>query len=103
MDFQRLRNITTGRLHTEIGHVYEDLEYLTGQLGIMTHNLPNAIQAILPILKKRAVISSQFWDEEYSPKHNGEIEIAPLSLDEITEFWENYNALPHPFSKNWLK
>ena len=30
MDIQRLRNLTTGRLHTEMGHIYEDLELITG-------------------------------------------------------------------------
>ena len=35
MDIQRLRNITTCRLHTERGHVYEDLGYIVGDNGLM--------------------------------------------------------------------
>lgn len=31
MDIQRLRNLTTGRLHTEMAHIYQDIEYLTSE------------------------------------------------------------------------
>ena len=31
MDVQRLRNLETGRPHTDIGHVCEDLEWISGQ------------------------------------------------------------------------
>ena len=36
MNIQRLRNLTTGRLHTEMGHIYEDLGIITGETGLMT-------------------------------------------------------------------
>ena len=29
MNIQRLRNLTTGILHTEMGHIYQDLETIT--------------------------------------------------------------------------
>ena len=45
MDVQRLRNLTTGRLHTEIGHVYEDLGRIAGDDGIMTHMIPRVMRA----------------------------------------------------------
>ena len=35
MDIQRLRNLTTGRLHTQMTDIYMDLDYLTGQ-SLMT-------------------------------------------------------------------
>ncbi len=36
MQNQRLRNLTTGRLHTEIGHLYEDLGLITGETELPT-------------------------------------------------------------------
>ncbi len=37
-DIQRLRNLTTGILHTEIGHIYEDIESITGAKGVMANS-----------------------------------------------------------------
>ena len=53
MDIQRLRNLTTGRLHTEMGHIYEDLGWLTGESGLMTHMLPRAMDAVRPWLEEK--------------------------------------------------
>jgi hypothetical protein len=47
-----LRNLTTGKLHTEMGEVYAALEAITREKGVMTHMLPRAIDALLPFLKK---------------------------------------------------
>ena len=52
MDIQRLRNGATGKLHTDIGHVYEDLEIITGEKGLMTHMLPRVCNAVRPWLQK---------------------------------------------------
>lgn len=64
IEILRLRNLTTGILHTEIGHVYEDIENLTGTKGIMTHQIPNAIRAMLPWLKVK-LKDEQFWDSKF--------------------------------------
>lgn len=64
MDSQRLRNLTTGRLHTEIGHVYEDLEMIIGEEGLMTHMLPRVRDSVLPWLKEH-VTESRFWDDAH--------------------------------------
>lgn len=65
MEIQRLRNLTTGILHTEVGHIYEDIEFLTGEKGIMTHMLPRACEAMMPILEGRVfrtAVSAGFVD-----------------------------------------
>lgn len=98
MTNQRLRNITTGRLHTEMGDIYEDVELLTGEEGVMTHQLPNAIRAMEPWLKKK-VADLRFWDGKYDPSHEGETPIEPMNSEEKAEFFKRYGELPHPFSQ----
>ena len=79
MDIQRLRNITTGMLHTCIKDIYEDLEYLSGYSGLMTHHLPVVCDKILPELKKQ-IVDPRFWDGKYDTTHTGEIDVHPVKL-----------------------
>ncbi len=97
MDIQRLRNLTTGRLHTEMGHIYQDMEYLTGEQGIMTHMLPNAFRAMEPWLKEKAT-DPKLWEDVYDTTHTGELEISPMTDDERKVFIERYMGLPSPLA-----
>lgn len=72
MTFQRLRNLTTGKLHTEMCHICEDLEAITGIEGLMTHMLPRACDACTPWLL-RHVSDKKFWDEKFDSSHVGTI------------------------------
>jgi hypothetical protein len=98
MDIQRLRNLTTGRLHTKMEHIYEDIEYITGGKGIMTHQLPNACDAVQWWLKKHAP-DPRFWDGEYDTTHTGDISIDPMNSEDQQTFWKNYGSFPSPFSR----
>lgn len=80
MDIQRLRNLTTGKLHTDISHIYTDLEAITGQPGLMTHMLPGALKAVKPWLREH-VTDDRFWDGKYDPTHAGEF-LLPIPTDE---------------------
>lgn len=95
MDIQRLRNLTTGRLHTEIGHVYEDLEWITGEQGLMTHMLPRVAIAVEPWLREH-VTDQRFWDDEYDTTHTGEIELPEPTKEDRAAMFERYKALPNP-------
>ncbi len=97
MEIQRLRNLTTGILHTEMGHIYEDLEYFTGEPGIMTHMLPRCNDSLVPILKKRN-LPWRLFDGKFDQSHVGELDIEPLSKDELAYFWEVYQNLPNPLA-----
>lgn len=97
MSIQRLRNLTTGRLHTQMGHVYQDIERLTGEEGIMTHMLPRACEAMEPWLRDKAP-DPRFWDGEYDTAHVGEFEISPMTDAERKEFLARYSALPDPLA-----
>lgn len=78
VDIQRLRSLTTFILHTEIGHLYEDLETITGERGIMTHMIPRMARAVKPWLREH-VTDARFWDGNYDPTHTGEIPISAYS------------------------
>ena len=93
MDIQRLRNLTTGRLHTKMEHIYQDIEMLTGETGVMTHQLPNAMRAVEPWLKTK-VPDARFWDGEYDTSHVGEFAIEPMVAEERAEFFGRYGDLP---------
>lgn len=95
MDIQRLRNMTTGRLHTEIEHVYQDMEFFIGEQGLFTHMLPNMHRAISPWLKEQFP-DPRLWDGEYDTTHVGEIEAAPMDAEAKHAAMERYAALPSP-------
>jgi hypothetical protein len=80
MDNQRLRNLTTGYLHTDIDYVYQDLELIIGFAG-MTHMLPRMHKAIQPWLREH-VKEQRFWDFQYDPNHTGETELPTPTEDD---------------------
>ena len=97
METQRLRNLTTGRLHTDMSHIYEDLEFITGMEGLMTHMLPNVMRAVEPWLKEK-VTDEKYWDGEHDPEHVGQFELQPMNESERKAMEVRYLALPHPFA-----
>lgn len=86
MDIQRVRTLTTGKMHTDIADVYEDIYRLVGEAGIVTHMIPNAIRALRPFLLRR-LPDPRFWNGEYDPTHVGDVPVAPLNADELTQFF----------------
>lgn len=95
MDIQRLRNLTTGILHTDMNHIYIDLENITGQKGLMTHMLPRAARAIEPWLRKH-VTDPRFWNGEYDTTHAGEFQLPTPTDEDRKEFTDNYISQPNP-------
>lgn len=95
MDIQRLRNLTTGRLHTDIGHIYEDLEAITGQKGLMTHMLPRAMRSVEPWLREN-VTEPRFWDGEWDTTHTGEYPLPEPTDADREAMTERYMAQLNP-------
>lgn len=93
MDIQRLRNLTTGRLHTKMKDIYEDIALITGEDGVMTHQLPNACRALEPYLREK-VTEARFFDGEYDATHTGEIDVPPMDEDAKKAMQERYGAMP---------
>lgn len=98
MNIQRLRNLTTGKLHTTMDDIYEDIEFFVGEKGVMTHQLPNASRALEPWLREQ-IKDQRFWDGEYDITHTGEIEVRAMNPEEKLEFWKRYAALPSLLSQ----
>ena len=97
MDIQRLRNLTTGILHTKIDHVYEDLGLITGELGLMTHMLPRVMKAVEPWLKEQ-INNERFWDGKFDTTHVGEINLPEATEEEKKVFFERFAAMPNPLT-----
>lgn len=87
----KLRNITTGILHTNIGDVYIFLEEYLNEKGIMTHQLPSACRALQPILKRKL---NKTWFDELWVKDGLDaiVEIDNITDEEKTEFWKSYEV-----------
>ncbi len=95
MDIQRLRNLTTGILHTEITHVCEDIETITGLPGLMTHQISNAMTAIKPWLLDN-VMDSRFWDGNFDITHVGNIELPEMTDWEREVIIARFTHCPSP-------
>ena len=95
MDIQRLRNLTTGRLHTEIGHVYEDIETIARTPGLMTHQIPNAMTALKPWLLYN-VTEPRFWDGNFDITHVGNIELPEMTDLEREVIIARFTHCPSP-------
>jgi len=93
MNIQRLRNITTGRLHTEMSHIYQDMEYLVGEGGMMTHQLPNIRTAMMTWLEEK-ITDSEFFDGEHKPSIEGDYDIEPMTPQEREECFARFAKLP---------
>ena len=97
MDIQRLRNITTGRLHTRMEHIYQDLGFIVGDDGLMTHMLPRVMRAVEPWLREQ-VTDPRFWDGEYDTTHTGEHPLRAMTPEENAAALERYAAMPNPLA-----
>jgi len=97
MNIQRLRNLTTGRLHTKMEHIYEDLGIITGETNLMTHMVPRAMRACEPWLREH-VTEPRFWDGEYDTTHTGELELPASSEVDRAAMFERYAAQPSPLA-----
>lgn len=92
MDNQRLRNLTTGILHTTMRDIYDDIEFITGIKGISTFQLPFYNMAIKAYLEEK-VRDLRFWDGKYDTTHIGDSVIIPMNDNDRVEFNRRLYAL----------
>jgi hypothetical protein len=74
-------------------HIYEDIALITGEDGIMTHQLPNACRAMEPYLREK-VTDDRIWDGEYDPTHTGEIDVPQMDGAAQEAMWKRYGEMP---------
>ena len=91
MENQRLRNLTTRRLHTKMDDVYEDIEFLIGSV-VVTHQIPNVLAAMKPFLQEK-LPEPIFWDGNHKPSHTGTTEIKPMNDVEKKAFLKKFGEL----------
>jgi hypothetical protein len=70
--------------------VYADIEFITGEPGVMTHMLPSALDALIPYLKSVAT-DERFWDGQYDASHLGEINVPEMDEEQKREFWRLFS------------
>jgi hypothetical protein len=69
-------------------HVYEDINFITGnERRISTHEIPAALMAIKPYLRKR-IKDARFWDGKFDTTHTGEVIIQPMDSAAKEIFWK---------------
>jgi len=77
---QRLRNLTTRRLHTHIGDVCEDLETILAT-PIAIEEIAIGIRAITPWLKKQD-LPSTYWDDSKDQRNQSIYYLEDMSAEE---------------------
>jgi len=89
----KLKNVTSGVLHTSMTDIHAFYEVYLGMERIFTHQLPKTFDALLPILNRKLddawFIPQWNKDEVWQ---NEPIEIPDLTKEEKDEFWKNYNG-----------
>ena len=90
IDIQRLRNLTTGLIHTKMEHIYEDLELIAGKSGVMTHNLTGLSAACKPWLREH-VTDARFWDGKFDTTHTGKIELPDPTAKDLKAMFKRYH------------
>ncbi|MCP3965612.1 MAG: hypothetical protein GY718_04550 [Lentisphaerae bacterium] len=98
MDIQRLRNLTTGKLHTEIDHIYKDLEMITGEKGLKTHMIPRVMKLVEPWLRSH-ITDQRFWDGEYDTAHIGNYDLPTPTSEDRKAMFERFKKMPNPLIK----
>jgi hypothetical protein len=82
ISIQRLRNLTTSKLHTRLDDLHEDFERILGK-PISSQSYEYARQAILLWLHEN-LKDPRFWDETYDPTHIGEVKlIEPTETERV--------------------
>jgi hypothetical protein len=95
---QRLRTLTTGKLHTEIDDVKEDLGRIFDRPdSVTTHMIPNLLDAALPWLQSIG-LPERFFDGTADASHVGDITIPEPTDADRAAMWQRYRALPSPFA-----
>ena len=91
-DNQRLRNLTTGKIHTNFDDVVEDLQKIFGDKYKTTSMTAGALNnAIRPWLMAQG-LDDRFWDGRYDVTHTGTTQLHTPTPDEREEIGQRYGV-----------
>lgn len=91
--YQRLRNLTSGHLHTTADELEHDLMYLLRERGpLMPTQLHILVKALEPVLIQR-LSDPRFWNGKYDPEHEGVVGVEPLDPEELRALWNRYRYI----------
>ena len=93
----RLRNLTTGILHTGIDDIYRDLGAIVGVDGLMTHQLPRVLDCVTPWLKEH-IKDPWMWEKKHDPQEDWEWTLPEPTQADRAIMLENYKAMPDPLA-----
>ena len=91
MKYQRIRNLTTGLMHTNIRDIKEDIAYLVGAKYTSSATISKSNKALYPFLEAR-LSDRRFFNKTHDEEHTGDIEILPLDEVEMKLFVSRYKA-----------
>lgn len=100
ISIKRLRNLTTGKLHTTLDNVQADVERFTDRPGVPTHEVVAAVQALEPWLREKYP-DPRLWNGEFDPDHVGEVELHVLTPEAMKEFWRLFGGKKWFVWRHW--
>lgn len=101
MDIQRLRNLTTGIIHTKMCDACEDIDRIVGMAGSTEKYYWAICQAIKPYLIG-VVSDARFWNEKLDRSHVGQVEIPVMTREDVAVFFKHYAAYKKAFAESEL-
>jgi hypothetical protein len=84
MDIQRLRNLTTKKIHTNHLDMHQDIEIIS-RYYIFDHQTYAALDAIQSFLMKN-ITDDKFFENKVDKSHNGCYDIPSMNDEERQEF-----------------
>ncbi len=83
MSFQRIRNLTTGMVHTKFKHVAQDIDGLMGD-SIFDATRPLVYRTIIKPHLRKYVKDGRFWKVEMDESHVGTMDIPTIEESKET-------------------
>ena len=94
MDIQRIRNITTGIIHTSFEEMSKDIQMITGIEGVTTIGIPY-VGRLAQLFLKEQFPDPRFWERAMDETHVGELEVRNMTMDDRQRIFEAYRAEEH--------
>jgi len=89
--FQRIRNLTSGILHTNPEDVKNDLGAILGIGDSLPHFMVTKMMQPVKDFLRKNILDQRFWDDKLDLSHVGTINISEPTDAELGKIWTAYN------------